>query len=941
MGVLPDDVWTSWDSTGRQKYVKAVISLLKESDTGIVANPKFQDINTLIYDLLWQGIRGQIKREQVVSCITEIIAQHSEIVNVVVDVIALADTETQVDDGKKDNRTRLAGLLRDLNRFLSDSLVKERIEFDLMGESNIVKNPKRFFNTVIKLKTKLFYKQQKFNLFREESEGYAKLITELNQDLSTVSLDYTLEVVKSLIGYFYLDPNRVLDIILESFESQPKEFKFFVGLLNEFLPDRNTLKELLNFKFSHFIENSEEETTPDSLYQVTALLIQHDILTFEDVYPLLSPSDDDLTQQWSKEIADAKEYLRKINIVSTKSTEDDQKEKTKSTNFDGSNQKIGLLAAFFKVGAWELGEKVLNLLPRNYCISQPKVSLALSDLIHKTIDPVYHLYSGLSDRVKPRHHIHTPGSKHPPLAHSLDDLRAHVYPMLLTLGPYAFRDPTLIFKTIRIFKSALGIRRTDTYEVETKPKDYTDKEYYFDLFTLLEEVFLPSLSLLNSNCCLAEEIWSLIRNFPYQHRYRLYDSWKGETMATQPILIRTKGNTFDNIKRIMKKMSKENVKHTGRQLGKLSHSSPGLIFSYVLSQIQVADNLIGPVVDSLKYMTNMSFDMLGFCIIENLNDPDKNRTKTDGTSISMWLTNLAVFCGAVFKKYNIELTGLLQYIANQLKAKHSLDLLIIKEVVNKMGGIEANEEMTPEQHEAVSGGELLRQEAGNFSQVKNTRKSSQRLKDCLMEMNLAVPLVLLMAQQGSCVVYQETEKDHLKLVGKLFDQCHDTLVQFGTFLANNLSQDDYSKIMPPLPQLLSEFYVNPDIAFFLARPMFNHLITTQFEDMRKSDKQWKAKTSQEKQVKHAEAAKIMMEPLTAAIVPVYPPKIWDDISPQLLATFWSLTMYDLYVPEKLYQKKIQELKEQKIILSLSIILPLSVSTPVKRRMHNHIASPFY
>jgi hypothetical protein len=42
----------------------------------------------------------------------------------------------------------------------------------------------------------------------------------------------------------------------------------------------------------------------------------------------------------------------------------------------------------------------------------------------------------------------------------------------------------------------------------------------------------------------------------------------------------------------------------------------------------------------------------------------------------------------------------------------------------------------------------------------NTRKSSQRLKDCLMEMNLAVPLVLLIAQQGNCVVYQETEKDH-------------------------------------------------------------------------------------------------------------------------------------------------------------------------------------
>ena len=52
----------------------------------------------------------------------------------------------------------------------------------------------------------------------------------------------------------------------------------------------------------------------------------------------------------------------------------------------------------------------------------------------------------------------------------------------------------------------------------------------------------------------------------------------------------------------------------------------------------------------------------------------------DGTSISMWLNNLAMFCGAVYKKYNIELTGLLQYVANQLKAKNSLDLLIVKEV---------------------------------------------------------------------------------------------------------------------------------------------------------------------------------------------------------------------------------------------------------------------
>ena len=53
---------------------------------------------------------------------------------------------------------------------------------------------------------------------------------------------------------------------------------------------------------------------------------------------------------------------------------------------------------------------------------------------------------------------------------------------------------------------------------------------YFEALTLFEEVILPSLSLLSSNCCLAEEIWQVLQVYPYQHRYRLYASWKEDSM---------------------------------------------------------------------------------------------------------------------------------------------------------------------------------------------------------------------------------------------------------------------------------------------------------------------------------------------------------------------------------------------------------------------------
>jgi len=866
------DVWKTWEKTGKTEFLKVLKSLIEDGGLKVAESPHHREIHRHVYDLIWQAVRDKIRREEVVTCLGELIAFNSEVANLVVDVVAIVDTETGLADDKKDERARLVATVRETERFFTDGLVKERLEIDTLGECGILKQPKKFFTTVIKLKTKLFYKQQKFNLFREESEGYAKLITELNQDLSSVTPSYIIEVIKSVIGYFNLDPNRVLDIILESFECQPSQHKFFISLLREFLPDTRTMCELLSFKFSFYLgsNNEEGEVTPRSLYTVTALLIQHGIMQLQDVYPLLQPEDSEIAKQADKEMRDAKEFVRKLNVVSTagKNEEDDEEKEKEESEKHENNQKFGLLEAFARIGAWNYAVKIICQLPTYFATAQPGVSKQLCRLVHVLVDPVYRTHSGLCPRVRSRPHLPPDNEHFPAPAVGLEQLDREVVPILLALGPHAKQDPVLLIKMLRICRTALGGAEAGQLATPTSP-------LYHTTLTLLDEVFLPALSLLPSNCCLAEEIWSLLKLFPYEKRYRLYDQWKGETTSFHPVLLRSKAAVLKAIKKLMQRVSKENVKPTGRQLGKLSHSSPGLIFTYILSQIQVYDNLIGPVVDSLKYLTNLSFDVLGFCIIECLNDPSRERTKTDGTSISMWLTALSSFCGAVFKKHSIELTGLLQYVANQLKAKHSLDLLIIKEVVAKMGGVEGHEEMTAEQVEASAGGELLRQEAASFTQVKNTRKSSQRLKDCLLEENLAVPLVLLMAQQGNCVVYQETESDHLKLVGQLFDQCHDTLVQFGSFLASNLSQDDYTKRLPPIEQLLSEFHVNADIAFFLARPMFNHLINTKFDELRRTDKLWRQRSGAERQARHAEAAQLVMEPITAAIIPTYPPKAAD------------------------------------------------------------------
>ena len=89
----------------------------------------------------------------------------------VVDVFTLVDTETSIAGAgtssagsaassaaggeKKDDRERFKALLKEAEKFLPEGTLKERVEVDTLGEVGVLKAPKKFFNTIIKLKTKL------------------------------------------------------------------------------------------------------------------------------------------------------------------------------------------------------------------------------------------------------------------------------------------------------------------------------------------------------------------------------------------------------------------------------------------------------------------------------------------------------------------------------------------------------------------------------------------------------------------------------------------------------------------------------------------------------------------------------------------------------------------------------------------------------------------
>uniref|UniRef100_A0A4X2LDQ8 THO complex subunit 2 n=1 Tax=Vombatus ursinus TaxID=29139 RepID=A0A4X2LDQ8_VOMUR len=754
----------------------------------------------------------------------------------------------------------------------------------------LIKQSQQFNQKSVKIKTKLFYKQQKFNLLREESEGYAKLIAELGQDLSgnVTTSDLILENVKSLIGYFNLDTNRVLDIILQVYECRPEHDEFFLSLIQSYmyLCEPETLCHILGFRFRFYQDPNGE--TPSSLYRVVAILLQHNLTDLEDLYVLVS-----FTQI-------------KSDINNRKSPHD--------------NQKLGLLEALLKIGDWQHAQDIMDQMPLFYATTQKAIAFALCQLIHVTIEPLYRRL-GTPVGIKGRPVLFLENKRAPKQVESFEDLREEVFSMLSHLGPNLSHDAILFAKVVRLGKAFMK-------EIQARAKQENSEILFSCLLSITDQVLLPSLTLMDCNACMSEELWGMFKTFPYQYRYRLYGQWKNETYNNHPHLIKAKAQTIDRAKYILKRLTKEDVKPSGRWIGKLSHCNPTILFDYILLQIQKYDNLITPVVDSLKYLTSLNYDVLAYCIIEALANPEKERMKHDDTTISSWLQSLACFCGAVFLKYPIELAGLLQYVANQLKAGKSFDLLILKEVVEKMAGIEVTEEMTVEQLEALTGGEQLKAEGGYFGQIRNTKKSSQRLKDALLDHDLALPLCILMAQQRNGVIFQEGGEKHLKLVGKLYDQCHDTLVQFGGFLAANLSTEDYIKRVPSIDVLCNEYHTPHDAAFFLSRPMYAHHISSKYDELKKAEK---GNKQQHKVHKYIASCELVMTPVHEAVISLHVSKVWDDISPQFYATFWSLTMYDLAVPHNSYEREVHKLKVQMKAIDDNQEMPLNKKKEEKER----------
>ncbi|PHH71457.1 hypothetical protein CDD80_5254 [Ophiocordyceps camponoti-rufipedis] len=217
--ILNDDRLRTWAERGRADVIQHGVQSREDVD--------ITELSNLYQEFIRAVVDGRLEAADAGNCVKVILGdQPSD-----ADASCFLDTlSVMVDDDSQLCRPALRDFL--IATAVSPALMREVLDAQLLQQLGLIRDT--FARLGVRQATNLLYRQANYNLLREESEGYSKLITEIfiTNAMPPPPPERTFERVKALIGTFDLDVGRVLDVTLDVAATVLiKQFKFFVKFL--------------------------------------------------------------------------------------------------------------------------------------------------------------------------------------------------------------------------------------------------------------------------------------------------------------------------------------------------------------------------------------------------------------------------------------------------------------------------------------------------------------------------------------------------------------------------------------------------------------------------------------------------------------------------------------------------------------------------------------
>lgn len=228
--IITDARLGSWAQSGRQELIDHGIQSRNDEDG--------QELCTIFQELLQSCLDFRLKGSQAGEVAKEILGPRPEDADSNLrtfdpHTLFLDTVSIYLDTDSGSYKPCLHDLM--LATEIDPSLMRRVLEPPVLEQLGLIRET--FARMGIRQATNILYKQANYNLLREETEGYAKLATELfatcNSQAPTSEVIRTaFERVKGLIGTFDLDVGRVLDVLLDIFANVLiKQYRFFVRFL--------------------------------------------------------------------------------------------------------------------------------------------------------------------------------------------------------------------------------------------------------------------------------------------------------------------------------------------------------------------------------------------------------------------------------------------------------------------------------------------------------------------------------------------------------------------------------------------------------------------------------------------------------------------------------------------------------------------------------------
>ena len=498
--------------------------------------------------------------------------------------------------------------------------------------------------------TQVHYKQQKYSLLQEESEGYSKVLKFFSSEGEE---SYNPSVLRKLLGTFELDPNRVLDLAIDFMEAALYPNGWKEGDLSKpELTDScrrllRIMNELCLAKLPALIGFKMTSTNPIFLRTVAILAAERllDLATLRAQH--FGKLQDGIEEAHKAYRAmENKKILAMCRVSLTGTAKVDPKVAELEQQFESlleplkKNLFLEVILLMVHWGEWDRIKPLFDfdIWSQLSSVMPEEFGFALCDVAQSRIQ--CWLQTAVTTPVlASRGSVPEPAADVMELAEtaeSIDDVVEVLSDSLLCVVQSAcirFR-PILFCQICRLFRSLLN--KTDT---EHQPSG--------DTYNFLKTFLVPSLSLFPSNPAISIELWGVLKLLPYATRYRLYEDWRGAGLERAGMSSSSKGKPLQNVRSeivagkdarySLKRLSKDNIRDMSRQLAKVAHSNPMVVYATILSQIESYDNMVEVMVDAQRFVNPLGLDVLGFCILGRLSGQTGgiNRSRLKGMKLVM------------------------------------------------------------------------------------------------------------------------------------------------------------------------------------------------------------------------------------------------------------------------------------------------------------------